>query len=348
MWFTVSYRCVNGAVMTEAVEAANRSECFAQIRSRGITPINVKEGKSGHVAQQEGNRTAASHSGGARRSAEPKPVKPRRTAAYVFIVALILLVGGGAWWWFRGNDLPPEEPTPKNSASPKEVKTAVKSVTKVKDVEPALKPHKGEKWVPKAAPEKTANVKPPEMESQDVINLRELNRKFYGTPIFKHDSENTIAGILSSTPGDRFLVDQLDPGFDRDFKESLNSKIEIFSDDPDDVKVQKEAVIAAKEQLAQILAKGESPGSVMSSIMKDLNEIADYRDKLEDNIRILCKEGSEQDIRDYLSEANKMLSEYNARQIEISPKRWQRIMRRIESEAAQKGNGNAQSTKGDN
>ena len=148
--------------------------------------------------------------------------------------------------------------------------------------------------------------------------------------------------ILSSTPGERFLVDRLDPGFDRDFQESLNSKIEIFSDDPDDVKAQKEAVIAAKEQLSQILAKGESPGSVLSAMMQDLNNIADYRDKLEDNLRLLCKEGSEQDIREYLEESNKMLSEYNAMQIEISPKRWQRIRRRIESEAAQKAAGNVQ------
>ena len=46
MTFTVTYRGADGALVTEAVEAANRSECFAQMKARGITPMGVKEGDS--------------------------------------------------------------------------------------------------------------------------------------------------------------------------------------------------------------------------------------------------------------------------------------------------------------
>ena len=200
-----------------------------------------------------------------------------------------------------------------------------------------LKVFSGRKWTPNVELKATANVKPPEVETQDVINLKELNRKFFGTPIFKHSSENTIAGILCSVPGDRFVIDQLDPGFDKDFEQSLSSAIEIFDDDPDDIKEQKQSVIEAKKLLSEVLSKGESPGSALSAIIKDLNEIADYREKLEDNIRLLCNEASEEDIKVYLDEANKVLAEYNARKIEISPRRWQRIQRRLESETKNQG-----------
>ena len=51
MTFTVTYRGADGALVTEAVEAANRAECFAQMKARGITPMGVKEG--GSVSRRE-------------------------------------------------------------------------------------------------------------------------------------------------------------------------------------------------------------------------------------------------------------------------------------------------------
>ena len=44
MTFTVTYRGADGAVRTEAVEAASRADCFAQMRARGIMPTGVKSG----------------------------------------------------------------------------------------------------------------------------------------------------------------------------------------------------------------------------------------------------------------------------------------------------------------
>ena len=51
MTFTVTYRGADGALVTDAVEAANRAECFAQMKARGITPMGVKEG--GSVSRRE-------------------------------------------------------------------------------------------------------------------------------------------------------------------------------------------------------------------------------------------------------------------------------------------------------
>ena len=50
MTFTVTYRGADGAPVTETVEAANRTDCLAQLKARGIAPTNVKEGaKPGRI-----------------------------------------------------------------------------------------------------------------------------------------------------------------------------------------------------------------------------------------------------------------------------------------------------------
>ena len=44
MTFTVTCRGADGSLREEIVEAANRAECFAQCKLRGIVPVSVKEG----------------------------------------------------------------------------------------------------------------------------------------------------------------------------------------------------------------------------------------------------------------------------------------------------------------
>ena len=45
MTFTVTYRAKDGALREERVEAANRAECVAECRRRGIAPTKIAEGK---------------------------------------------------------------------------------------------------------------------------------------------------------------------------------------------------------------------------------------------------------------------------------------------------------------
>ena len=60
MTFTVTYRGANGAPQAEAVEATNRAECLAKMRTRGVTVLGVKEGK---VASAEMRRRGERSSG---------------------------------------------------------------------------------------------------------------------------------------------------------------------------------------------------------------------------------------------------------------------------------------------
>ena len=50
MTFTVTYRAKDGALREERVEAANRAECVAECRRRGIAPTKIAEGRSGKSA----------------------------------------------------------------------------------------------------------------------------------------------------------------------------------------------------------------------------------------------------------------------------------------------------------
>ena len=53
MTFAVTFRGADGALREEAVEAASRGECFAQMKARGIVPVSVKEGKRKRPKNQD-------------------------------------------------------------------------------------------------------------------------------------------------------------------------------------------------------------------------------------------------------------------------------------------------------
>ena len=91
MTWRVVYRAKDGALREEAVEAADRAECVAACRARGIAPTSVREGNARGGAARPPR--PCGKGGGARGTS-------RRTALVVALVALA--AGGGAWWWARG------------------------------------------------------------------------------------------------------------------------------------------------------------------------------------------------------------------------------------------------------
>ena len=136
MTFTVTYRGADGAVRTEAVEAANRGECFAQMKARGVAVLGVKEdaatknakaakgiGRAERV-ERIGEKKSISHS----HNSIFSQFHNSTIKASVLLIAFIALAGGGvAWWWMRSPrtaTLPVPEAPKKPAALPKEVKPA--------------------------------------------------------------------------------------------------------------------------------------------------------------------------------------------------------------------------------
>lgn len=268
----------------------------------------------------------------AEKVAVSQPKKPKVNGIARGVMAGLFVVIGvfAAWFFLRPSADGPTEPRGRKAG-----RIAAKDPVRIaKDQPQALKEHPNEKWTPDLKLERTKDVKPPELTQREIL-LAELNRKFFGEPLFKHDSENFISGVLTAVPGDRFLTDDVSSGFDKDFAASLKDKIEILPDDSEDVIAQKKAVIAAKESLAKCLEKGQSPADVMSDLMKDLNEVADYRDKLKENVNLILKEGTEEDVRLYVEESNRNLAQYDARPIVVSDFQYELLRRRIAKRQAE-------------
>ena len=116
MTFTVTYRAKDGALREERVEAANRAECVAECRRRGIAPVSIAERGSAKDTGSGLRRT----SGGARSgksAASPRWAASGRGAALVLIAAAI---AGGVWWWMgRGGR---DEARPSQVEKPKAAK----------------------------------------------------------------------------------------------------------------------------------------------------------------------------------------------------------------------------------
>ena len=81
MTFTVTYRAKDGALREERIEAANRAECVAECRRRGIAPTGIKEGGK---SRQDGG----------------SPSQRRLTGNAAILAAVVLAaLAGGVWWW---------------------------------------------------------------------------------------------------------------------------------------------------------------------------------------------------------------------------------------------------------
>ena len=85
MVFSVKYRDSSGAVCEKAVEAANRTDCFAKCKAQGIVPIAVESDSA--VAKKSGKGSAFAT------GSKPKPLDMR------FVLVAVALVAAGAVVW---------------------------------------------------------------------------------------------------------------------------------------------------------------------------------------------------------------------------------------------------------
>jgi len=120
MTFTVTYRAKDGALREERVEAANRAECVAECRRRGIVPTKIAEGRSGKSAASPMGRDRRGHS-------RVGTGDSKRTTARWMAVAVVAVVAiaGGAWWWIGGRGataLPAEKPAKPKVEKPQKPK----------------------------------------------------------------------------------------------------------------------------------------------------------------------------------------------------------------------------------
>lgn len=155
-----------------------------------------------------------------------------------------------------------------------------------------------------------------EREPAHVINISKSKTE----RLFSNGAENQILDLLMFDPNKTHLAAGIyGPGFVNSFKKSLEQNIEIFPDDPVDVRDKKLAVIEAKKELKTAMDNGEDICEIMRESSRQMIQLANYRKDLESEVINVLKQDvqdndnvSDDDIATYIAAANKLLEDRGA------------------------------------
>ena len=105
--------------------------------------------------------------------------------------------------------------------------------------------------------------------------------------------------------------EELYADFDEEFEKSLSKEIKINTEDSDEEREIKQAVIELRKELKERKASGESLSKLMIDTRNQLMELAGYRDELEQQVEKLKADNdfSEKDEEDLIKAANQMLED---------------------------------------
>jgi len=317
MTFTVTYRGADGALRDEAVEAANRAECFAQCRARGIAPMSVKSEKLRVKCEELGER----------------PIWGRGKALGLLglLVVLVVLVVLGVLGWLGvpgSKEEAPREP-------PKRVER------------PETKP----KMPPPASPVAT-NVQPVEtnapLENQNAGLRKELaqmtkaERKAYAfeemqkqpiplepksNRIFRTGIEASMARIFMTELGDApppFFTTAVPLRDEAHLAEILIAQNPVLETDTEAQKASKEMVALAKKEMIDYIKKGGEPADFLKYYHGKLQEAFDCRRESMKSLMTVAREDPSI-AGEYLERVNKELAERGIKQINLTEKQRKRL-----------------------
>lgn len=131
---------------------------------------------------------------------------------------------------------------------------------------------------------------------------------------FKNTSDRAIVGLLTLRPGQLSLAtwNFYDPEFEEAFKQSLSETEPIGPEDSESLKQTKQALWETKCEIAKRIEKGESLGDILSAAAQELRDLHNYKMSLEREVNKIVEDAGgldEQDIRDMIAAANKMLED---------------------------------------
>ena len=316
MTFTVTYRAKDGALREERIEAASRAECVAECRRRGIAPTGIAEGKPGKsgisgISGKSGKSGISGRSG---------------KLWFAIGVALVIAIAGGAWWWFTARSASgpyqaPAKPKVEKPQKPKEDRPKVEKPKATNVVQQAAVSNE----VPKVEKEMYLGK---EVVSHSYItnatgrSVRETivtaDGKRHGRttviskPTFKYGTDQMLADVLFPPEhGQLPPWPEMDAkALEREFAQSLLDPIKILDDDPEDIRLKKEAVKQARSEMVQLLKEGHSVLEVIQKQREGNEHAHEMQLTVTRELHRMRREGASQDaIRDYLDKANQLLEQ---------------------------------------
>ena len=318
MQFTVTFRATDGSMATEVVEATNRTDCFAQMKARGIAPLNVKEGggrgKSGGYAS---SRAVASH--------PPKPSargKGARSPSFVgkalLMAAVLILVAGWLWWWSGGTvaSKPPKRPvsgTDATSVSKGEGERPLKGDKHGEDRPDGGNPIKGGALQKDVAPS----------AGTDGIGAPELPDSVDGTPdipvpppVFSNASDQILAMAVSADAHGMPPM-PISHNIEAEFLASLKQEIVILDTDDESTRAMKEAVKAAREEMKRLIDSGMTVSQVLAEHQNLANENAKVRNDAMMELSELVRSGDIEGAKEYKRKINIALGQMGIEELTI-------------------------------
>jgi len=321
MTFTVTYRAKDGALREERIDAANRAECVAECRRRGISPVGIREG--GKSKGRDGARPSHVGAGDNKRT----------TARWVAAAVVVAMIAGGAWWWIsaRSASVPYQAP-----AKPKVEKP------KGRDGErPSQRPLSPRKETPKAAGNGTAPAtndvryyagQPVVRVDATTNGAGMLVERLYTAdgkrhrvthfppPVFKHASDEYLATLLSTPSGAETppFPDLSRENMEEQFRKSLEDEIEIKPDDPERIRDLKAKVMIVRENMKELLKEGRGFAEVLEEARKTANENVEVRSQAVAQYYELLRKGQAGDAEELRKKMNEVLVQMGIE--EISPR----------------------------
>ena len=146
-----------------------------------------------------------------------------------------------------------------------------------------------------------------------VPGLRRGTNEIKTLATLRTTSERVMSQLLRTRPGDPVIEIGLGTDFAADFAASLTNMIEIYETDTQADAEHKEAIAWMKDGMRQMVEQGESPEAILTAYRQQLNELADYRRGLQQQLNALRRAGDAKAAEAFATEANKILEEYGAR-----------------------------------
>ena len=257
-------------------------------------------------------------------------------------VVTVCVLGGLCLWMFSGGDDAAKDEAAKGRGRIKEVAPAKAPKGETEAVKTELAKAKDDANSQTSAVETLKKLEPPKTKPPAVsVTLGVDSVTLHGVSlhpkrIFPSYAENYVADILTTQPGDPPPYGMMSPRFDEEFKASMKNKIKILDTDTEEEKQLKQDMIDTKNRLyMDWIEHGISPASQVAEARKELAKQAEFRTATMTELANMQKSGAtEEEIRDYVAAANKILEKNNTKAIKLPFKL--RLMDKIKEEQAGK------------
>ena len=310
MTFTVTYREKDGARAEIEIEAANRAECVAACKTRGIAPVGIREGRAS--SRPRAAETAAPHDGGA---------KPGGGIIWraAILAAILAGVGSGLWWWLARGESQPSQSTKQSAA--KQKPTAAPATDKPS----APKAAANGKGTPKATGKRPAAKPRPataataDDPAQSAVVSVETNAPAVPPPpppVFSNVSDQVIAMALSPSESGIPPI-PLTPDMEKAFLKSLETKIVILDTDDEKVREMKQAVIETRAEVKRLMDGGQTFAQIIREHQHLANENAKLRTDALIELKRLKDSGDIEGAVQYKKKVNAAFAQMGIRELAI-------------------------------